>query len=126
MQNGGDITHSIQLLKPIKLNVLLYLLIQKLQENIKHRLKIIFCSLYQQFNWQIISPDALTVSNHLSNGLFSSPTRAARVTSREPAQGRLTLGGSLTTMLQQARNQLKPGCDLSLTSIFEQGKQKRK
>ena len=71
---------SIQLLKSIKLKYLSYVLFEQFRENIKHGLKILFCSLYQQFNWRIISPDPSTVFDRLSNRLFSSPTRAARVT----------------------------------------------
>ena len=63
MQNGSDNTPSISLLKSIKLNVLLYWLIRKLQENIEQSFKILVCSreIIQQFHWGIISPDHLTI-----------------------------------------------------------------
>ena len=44
MQNGGEKNLSIRFLMSIKLNVLLYLLTQKFQENIKQYVKILFCT----------------------------------------------------------------------------------
>ena len=47
--------------------------------SIKQYVKILFCSLYEQFNWQILSPNPSTV---FTNRLFSSPSRTARITSK--------------------------------------------
>ena len=82
MQNGGDNMPSIRLLKSFKLKVLLYLFTQKLWENIKHWLKIVVFFIGNLIG-ELFLLSLQPFSNFFSNGLFNSPTRAARVTSDE-------------------------------------------
>ena len=57
MQNCGKKMLLILFLMSYKLNDLLYLLTQKLQENIKQYVTTLFYSLHEQFNWEMLSPD---------------------------------------------------------------------
>ena len=71
MQNGGDKTPLIQLLKSIKLNVLLCLSIQKLRENIKHGLKL------------ILTPDTLpTPHNFIAKHIATLSTNSQTLNGR--------------------------------------------